>query len=344
MHDDARTEREHDVADAPGRRPPDDGGRRDGRGGAGRSGSGSGSGRGGSGRGGSGRSGSTTGRGGSEHGGTGRGGRDRSSLPPRPSGGGAGARVPRRPRVAGDAAAPPRPDLPEDEEPILPKGVLRELERVVGRGRRSRDVALALSIASEAIDLEQPDVALPLLRWAKHEAPRSAAIREALGVALYLEGEFDAAHSELAAYRRMTGRVDQNHLVADCLRASGRDLERVLAPAAELIADARAPLDRRAEAVIVVAGALADGGRSPEARRLVAELLRGAHGSLDLGEPVPGFELPEESRARALWLAAELDERDGDAAAAVAALDELLRLDPEFPEARERRERLSRSA
>lgn len=248
--------------------------------------------------------------------------------------------------MGSDAAAPPRPDLPADEEPVLPKGVLRELERVVGRGGRSRDVALALSIASEAIELEQAEIALPLLRWAKHEAPRSAAVREALGVAHYLDGAFDAALSELAAYRRMTGRVDQNHLVADCLRAAGRDLDRILAPAADLAAEPRAPLDRRTEAVIVAAGALADAGQPERARGLLAELLRGPRGRLVVvdGPPVEGFEVPDESRTRALWLAADLAERDGDLAAAIAYLDDLLGREPDFPDARDRRDRLSRSA
>jgi tetratricopeptide (TPR) repeat protein len=226
---------------------------------------------------------------------------------------------------------------------------MKELDRVVGRGRRSRDVALALSIASEAIELDRPEVALPLLSWAKHEAPRSPSIREALGVALYLDGQFDAAHSELAAYRRMSGRVDQNHVIADCLRASGRGLDRVAAAAHDLVVDERAPLERRAEAVLVVGGALADAGELAHARRLVTELLRGRRGRLVLAsdggaEPLAGFELVEEAEARALWLAAELAERDGDVDAAIGHLDRLLSLDPEFPEARERRDGLSRSA
>ena len=68
--------------------------------------------------------------------------------------------------------------------------------------------------------------------------------------------------TELKAYRRISGRVDQNHLIADTLRALGRPGEAV--PLAEEELRGAAPNDAKAEAVIVAASALADQGRWAE--------------------------------------------------------------------------------
>ncbi len=69
--------------------------------------------------------------------------------------------------------------------------------------------------------------------------------------------------SELKAYRRFSGRADQNHVIADCLRALGRPREAV--PLAEEELRAKVPNEAKAEAVIVAASALADQGRFAEA-------------------------------------------------------------------------------
>ncbi|MDQ3973446.1 MAG: tetratricopeptide repeat protein, partial [Actinomycetota bacterium] len=94
--------------------------------------------------------------------------------------------------------------------------------------------------------------------WAKAAAPRSVAVRELLGVACYRAGDFPRARRELLAYRRMSGRHDQNHLLADCARAAGRYDQ-----AAEYVAQMErqgAPPDRLAEGLIVLAGARAERG------------------------------------------------------------------------------------
>jgi tetratricopeptide (TPR) repeat protein len=82
-------------------------------------------------------------------------------------------------------------------------------------------------------------------------------------MALYRSGRYRDALRELQAYRRMTGRVDQNHLIADSLRALGEP-EKAVAPAREAIR-ARVPAEVRAEAAVVAASALADLGRYDEA-------------------------------------------------------------------------------
>jgi tetratricopeptide (TPR) repeat protein len=98
---------------------------------------------------------------------------------------------------------------------------------------------------------------------AKGMAGRSGAVREVLGIALYRAGRFKDALRELQAYRRITGRADQNHLIADSHRAMGHP-EKAIEPAQEALR-ARIPDEARAEAAVVGASALADLGRYSEA-------------------------------------------------------------------------------
>lgn len=227
-------------------------------------------------------------------------------------------------RQGGGKAEVPRPDLPEDEEPDLPRAVQRDLERVLGKGARTRDVALALSIASEAIDDGEVGIALELLAWAKSQAARVAAVREAYGVACYLGEDYQTALGELTTYRRLTGRVDQNHLIADSLRALGRDLDRVVDVASELVEHDQAPLDRRFEAAIVWAGAMADAGDLGGARLVLRRMLS--------RHPDSGAE--HDLRLRSL--AAELAVRDEDPDDAATHLRAIVARDPDAYEAAER--------
>src|SRR2546426_8520409 len=50
---------------------------------------------------------------------------------------------------------------------------------------------------------------------AKALASRSASVREILGIALYRQERWREALAELKAYKRITDRVDHNHLIAD---------------------------------------------------------------------------------------------------------------------------------
>jgi ADP-ribose pyrophosphatase YjhB (NUDIX family) len=227
-------------------------------------------------------------------------------------------------RRTDERAAPPRPALPEDERPALPRGVEREIERALGPGRKAKDVALALSIGAAAIDEDRADIALPMLAWAKHEAPRVSAVREAYGVALYLHEDYAGALSELHAYRRLTGRLDQNHLVADCYRALGRELDKVIEAAQALATAEDAPEDRRAEAVIVWAAALADAGDVGAGRAVVRRFLE---------RPRAGDQ-PHDLRVR--YLAADLAERQEDGPEAARQLELIAAVDPELLDVDER--------
>lgn len=252
----------------------------------------------------------------------------RSSSPRQPVGLDRAVRTPgappRAPRT--DADAPPRPDLP-DVEPDLPRGVKRELQRNVADHARADEAAVALTIASEALEDEDGAAALPYAEWVRHLAPRSPSAREALGVARYLTGDFGGALTELQAYRRLTDRPDQNHVIADCLRAVGRSAERIPALVEEM--RDRAPEDRVTEGMIVWASSLADGGDVPAGRAVLRRRME---------------ELPaevEEHHLRLWYVAGDLAERAGDR-------DEARRLfvrivdgvDEPFFDAAERAERL----
>lgn len=151
----------------------------------------------------------------------------------------------------------------------LPREVVAELKGVAHIGKADRVIEL-VEQAAQLIDEEAPAEAIALLERAKPDAPRSATVRELLGLAHYQLGRFREAVRELAAYRRMSGRHDQDHLIADAERGLGRP-EKALQtineiPLAELDEEARV------EVRVVGAGALADLGRHDEA---VALLQRG---------------------------------------------------------------------
>lgn len=206
-----------------------------------------------------------------------------------------GAPPRRRPPAAPTAAT--KPDLPADHEPDLPPGVRRQLRRAGQRD--SHEVEIALSLGSAALEDERPDAALPYLEWAKGQAPSVAAVREALGVARYLAEDFAGAAKELQAYRRISGNVDQNHVLADCQRALGRDLSGL----PELIGamEGTAPGDRVTEGIIVWASALADRGELAAGRALVERR----------AQELTGAEL-EEHHLRLWYVCGDLAERAGD--------------------------------
>ena len=144
----------------------------------------------------------------------------------------------------------------------LPRPVIDEVRRTTAP--TSADTALArLARATELLERGDAPGAAAEAAKAKSMAPRSASVREVLGLGLYGAERWQDALSEMKAYRRLSGRPDQNHIIADCLRALGRSGEVV--PLAEEALRARIPNEAKAEAVIVAASALADQRRFPEA-------------------------------------------------------------------------------
>lgn len=163
---------------------------------------------------------------------------------------------PLRPRLRG------RPQRAGERTGQLPRDVLDEVRRAT-RPSDQADAVARLSRAIELLERGDVEAAAREAGRAKRLAPRSAAVREVLGLALYGQGRWQEALTELKTYKRLTGRVDQNHLIADCLRGLGRPAEAV--PLAEEELRGTAPNDAKAEAVIVAASALADQKRFAEA-------------------------------------------------------------------------------
>jgi tetratricopeptide (TPR) repeat protein len=160
--------------------------------------------------------------------------------------------------------------LTDEIDPIsvLPGDVVRELKDIAHRGSAGR----VLQFVAEAVDAygrEAYGDALPPLLRAKEDAPRSATVRELLGLVFYKLGRWKDADRELAAYQRLSDRRDQDHLRADAERALGRP-EKAL----EILQGLRpgdVDTEVYVEALVVAAGALADLGRHDEAVRFLTE-------------------------------------------------------------------------
>jgi len=150
----------------------------------------------------------------------------------------------------------------------LPRAIQDEIRRTAPPGK-DRDAMSRLGRAIELLDRDDPKGAAAEAEKAKALAPRSGAVREVLGLAMYGLGRWQEALTELKAYKRISGRTDQNHLIADSLRGLGRPKEAV--PLAEEVLRVKGvPNEAKAEAVIVAASALADQGRFAEALAFLA--------------------------------------------------------------------------
>jgi tetratricopeptide (TPR) repeat protein len=169
-----------------------------------------------------------------------------------------GSSKPRR-RQGRPPSAEPRPHRARS---TLPRDVADEVRGTARIGKSEEAVRLAEEAAT-ALAEGDPRRAERAATKLKALAPRSAAAREVLGLALYRQERFREALRELQAYRRMSGRRDQNHVIADCHRALGAP-DKAVAEARDGLA---APVDEavRAESAIVAGAALADLGRFEEA-------------------------------------------------------------------------------
>ena len=147
--------------------------------------------------------------------------------------------------------------------PNLPRDISEEVSRVT-RPTETRDALSRLARAIDLLERGDAGAAVTEAQKAKKLSPRSTSIREVLGLSLYGQGRWQEAMTELKAYRRMTERADQNHIMADCLRGLGRPADAIPLIEEELRAKG-VPNEAKAEAVIVAASALADQKRYAEA-------------------------------------------------------------------------------
>ncbi len=157
-----------------------------------------------------------------------------------------------------------------DEKSLLPPEDIdpRELDREVRGELRSLSkdtadvVAKHLVAAGRLLDTD-PEKALAHAYAARAHAARIGAVREAVGIAAYLAGEWQVAIAELRAVRRMSGTDSHLAILADCERALGRPeraLELARSPEAAKLAT-----PERMELLIVAAGARRDLGQDDAA-------------------------------------------------------------------------------
>ena len=178
----------------------------------------------------------------------------------------------------------------------LPRGLIGEVRQTAKPGKADD----ALKHAEKAVALlgdGNTAGAAGEAERAKSLAPRSPALREILGLAYYAAERWRDALRELQAYRRLSGRVDQNHVIADCHRALGQP-SRAVEDAEQTLLQAELHDEVKAEAAIVGASAYADMGLLEEA----LGMLRRFHTRPDVGRP---FDL------RVWYVAGDLLERMG---------------------------------
>lgn len=144
----------------------------------------------------------------------------------------------------------------------LPRDVAEEIRRVAHFGRAG-GVRQDVTDAAAAFDEGRLDDAVELLERAKHHAPRSPTIRALAGLVRYHREEWQQTTRELATYRRLSGKFDQDPVYADALRALGRP-ERAI-EVLEALDPSEVPEEVYAEALVVRAGALRDVGRLDDA-------------------------------------------------------------------------------
>jgi len=213
-----------------------------------------------------------------------------------------------------------KPALP-DERPRIDRDAYRDLRASAGTDLLD-DLVKAYGMAGAALADGDAAAALPYLEWAKAVAGRSPSVREALGIARYQLGEFADAAAELGAYRRLSGREDQNHLLADCARATGRP-ERVAEYIEAMATAPGMPPSRLVEGLLVLAGAAGDRGD-----------WQAAFGALARADLHP--QRVEPWHPRIWYAAADLSERAGDGVRAREYLEAVVAVDPEFLDAAER--------
>jgi tetratricopeptide (TPR) repeat protein len=217
---------------------------------------------------------------------------------------------PRRPRTA-----------PLERAPIeLPRGVVGEIRQTAKPGRAD-EAAAHVERAVAALESGDAAGAAREAERAKSLAPRSPAVREILGLAYYAGERWRETLREMQAYRRLSGRLDENHVIADAHRALGQS-DRAVEDAARAL-DADVPDEVKAEAAIVGASAFADMGQLAEGLGFLRRLVT----SPDVGRP---FDL------RIWYVAGDLLERMGRREDAAREFLKILRHDREAFDAAER--------
>ncbi len=188
-------------------------------------------------------------------------------------------------------------------------------------------MSVPLARAVLALAEENEDEAIIAAQEAKSVAPRSASVREVLGLALYRTGSFKSARSELSAAQRFSGTPELVAVLADLERAVGRP-ERAVEMFEQADRAALSP-ETAAELLVVAASAYGDLDR-PAAG---AALIRRHMG------PWPSQLL--DLHLRLAYVRGDLADRAGNRDEARELFTRVLTADPDFFDAAERLEQIS---
>jgi len=206
----------------------------------------------------------------------------------------------------------------------LPKWVRDEIVRSTPKERR--EPALKhLSSALESFADERYPAALADLRKAKKLSPRSATVRELLGLSAYRSGQWEEGLRELRTFRRLTGDLIHYPVEMDCLRGLDRPDE--VTKSWERLNEYDVSPTVNHEARVVYASFLLDQGRPLDAWPVI--------------KPGRLVASPTQGELRRWYVAARVALEAGDKDAArrlVAALDEQ---DPDFDGVDQLRRRLN---
>ncbi|MFQ5524411.1 MAG: tetratricopeptide repeat protein [Acidimicrobiia bacterium] len=206
----------------------------------------------------------------------------------------------------------------------MPKWVREEIIRSTPKARREP----AFSHLSRGMDHfadERYPAAVAELRKAKKLSPRSATIRELLGLAAYHSGYWEEALRELRTFRRLTGDLIHTPVELDCLRALDRPED--VTRAWERLQEQDLSASVSDEARVVYASFLLDQGKPRQAWKVI--------------KPGRLVASPKPSQLRRWFVAAKVALAAGDSDAArrlIAALDEH---EPDFEGIEELRRRIS---
>lgn len=195
----------------------------------------------------------------------------------------------------------------------LPKWVRDEILRSTPKDRRQPALA-HLTSAMESYADERYPAAIGELRQAKKLSPRSATVRELLGLSAYRSANWDEALRELRTFRRLTGDLIHYPVEMDCLRALERPEDVI--KAWERLQDYDISPTVNHEARVVYASFLLDENRARDAWPII--------------KPGRLVASPTEGELRRWYVAARVALEAGDKEAArriVAALEEQ---DPDF--------------
>ncbi|MBI5157742.1 MAG: hypothetical protein HZA58_06975 [Acidimicrobiia bacterium] len=224
--------------------------------------------------------------------------RQRRTTPERSSSGGprlvrsTRADAPGRDRHAADTPPVRKRWSPDGD---LPKWVQEEVSRVTAKGRIPATLEL-LQVAAKEFAAAKFGKALRDLEEAKELSPRTATIREMLGLSAYRLGRWEQALRELRTFRRLTGETTHMPVEMDVLRALDRprDVEEVW-KAFRRIGGER---EVEREARVVFGAFLLDNGREREA--------------WEITNPKRIGDKPHESELRVWFVAARAAARLGD--------------------------------